>query len=432
MTKRHVRPARVLVLILVALAVLAVPAAAQDDLPWWGSYYMPGNVALSATVNAWLRNGFTAGLYPGAEVIVAKVRPADAFALDIGVGARGFFEFSSGTQFSSGWLGFGAGPLVTVHLGFRGYSSLADALEYLEPVDLFTGLGVDYRAYAFGGGTGTVVHGLGITNYTGINYFLTDRLAITAMSAYYFGITGAQWRPGFRGSIGVTLKTGPKEALGEAPRIERVGVDLEGNIVYLGFASMYWSLQAFTGWYADDLNYEVGDETRFRITYRDNRDEERYTYTRSLLHRNPDGTSWWRLEVDWTDMDDDTLPTVYEFLVNEQYDVLRLRYMDPARGLSTFEPRDPAAWRGRVGQRVDDPGAYAERLRSEQVRVEAGSFRTDVYRSRDESAQFTWWLTDDVPGTLVKLEGRTTDGYEVDGELVRIRRGVTSPWTPAW
>ena len=410
------------------IAFLAVPASAQDVIPWWGSYYTPGNIALSATVNAGIDRfgrGFTAQLAPGAEVFVAKIRPADAFALDVGVGARGFLAVATGTQFLSGYVGFGGGPFVGLHLGFRGLGGTGAGLEYLEPLDLFTGFGAEYRVLT---GIGA---GIGLTNYSGFNYFLTDNIALKAMSSYYLGFGDVRSR--WRGSLGMTYRIGPTEALGEAPDVRRIGEALEGNIAYLSFASVYWSMFAFTGWFADDLNYEIGDETMFRITYRENRDEESYTYTRTLLREEPDGRRWWPLEVDWTDFDDEQLPTAYEFVVDENHDILRLRYMDPVtERISTYEPHDPAAWRARTFRRIDDPEQYASRVRMEQVRVPAGTFRADVYRSHDEDVEFTWWLSDEVPGSLVKVEGRTVDDQSVEGELLRIRRDRLSPWPQPW
>ena len=422
--QRGSRFARSLVIGVAAMALVAGVAVADDELEWWGSYYSPGNITVGATVGAAFSGGLSLWAYPRAEMVFYTLGP-----VDFGAGVQGVVGTYTGTSTATGYFGFGAGPYVSAHLGFRGLLCRfgVPGAEYLERFDLFSALGLGYQVYTAGGPSS----GLSFFNFSGFNYFLTDNLALSLTSTYY----GSTFGGTFGGSIGALLRIGPKPELAPCEPVVTAATirSLEADMVYLSFGAVYWSMLAYTGFLADDLNYQVGDETTFRVTYQDGRDRESYEYTRALLHRNADGTAWWRLSVDWTDFDDADMPTEYEFLVNAQHDVLRLRYTDTRTGqLVTHVPRDQSAWRGPVYQRVEDPSVAATRVRTEQTRVPAGTFQTTVYRSQESGADITWWISDQVPGTLVKIDGTTVEGDQIQGELQNIRRNVRSPWEPAW
>ncbi len=410
---------RRLLLGLTVLALAAAPATAQEGLGWWGSHYTPGNVMFGAGVG--LRpNPLAIEFYPGAETIFYKWRPANLFAIDFGVGARGVVGFSTGT---TGGLVLGGGPYLAWHWGFRGLGGLSPFLEYLEPLDVFSAFGLSFLTFP-GSGVGG---GLVFTNYSGLNYFLSDNFAVSLSSTFFGGYGG-------RTTLGVTYKIGPKERLGDAP------------VVYQHILFDYVFMMSYAWFYYDD-NFSVGDEVTFEYTQTADGETwmSEFEVTRALLHRGADGTSWWRAEFNHPDMEGNPIyPTQYEFRVNEQWDVLEFRYRHPQTGrLRSEVPDDIAKWRMMVDEQREfaDPEEMARyRVGSERLTVPAGTFSTEVYRSRpDDEADWTVWLSNDVPGLIVKFSGTAmvaeSDEIETagaEGILQRVRRDVTSPWTPAW
>ncbi|MFP4267179.1 MAG: hypothetical protein ACLFQW_04185 [Spirochaetaceae bacterium] len=424
---------------LLVLVLCAAPLAAQDELPWWGSYYMPGNVSVSAGMGiarSYWGNETTFTLYPGAEVKAFKWRPGNLFAVDMGVGGKGAIGFTTGGV--SEPLRLGAGPYMSFHLGYRGFGGLGiEGLQYLEPLDFFAHIGLMAN---FVGGRDFLT---GI-DHTGINYFLSDNFALTLSTSGEWGTYGYRSY-----GLGVLLKFGPKERLGAPPETEvRTGSSVTGDFmvqpIYYYFVTHYWMSLVLAGGYFDDQSYEVGDETIHHYTFRDQDGEEQeMVLSRALLHRNTDGTAWWGFEIRESDIEaeegDESWPRRFEYLVNEDHHIFKVRFIDPdSEDVVVYEPEDPTYWeryRDDPEGRFYDAEALAERsVGRDTVRVPAGSFDTEEYQEEDEEYMFTWWLSDEVPGLLVRISGEYygEDLESIDGELQRINRGVSSPWGPAW
>lgn len=391
----------------------------QESTGWWGSYYMPGNTAFSADVGVGFNNGIALDLSPGAEVIVTKIRPGDLFAIDIGVGAKGLLSFwrSSAAQ-THGYVAFGGGPFVGAHFGFRGLDFSFS--EYLERLDVFTAIGLNYLVYGPTGdwtGFTSPSSGLKFGTFGGFNYFLTDSIAVS--------FTGAYWSDWSSTTVGVTLKLGPKEPLGEAPEFG----SLSGNIAYLQFSALYWAILGFGGYVADDESFAEGDGIRWWMSFPDDNDSDEIEYTRALLRINSDGSKWWRAEFDSEgDLSE------FEYLVDKSGGLVMLRYEDPeTHEVVSYEPSDPDGWwggyQGSVKDR-EDLDALSEG--TERVRVPAGTFTAEKVVAGEPPYQYMWWYTDEVPGLLVKLEVYEEDILIVEGELRDILSGVTSPWEVPW
>ncbi|MFO7848959.1 MAG: hypothetical protein R6V67_03260 [Spirochaetia bacterium] len=429
---------------IVVLLMSAAPLAAQDELPWWGSHYMPGNVSLTAGIGftqSYWTNQTTLSLYPGAEVKAFKWRPADLFAIDMGVGGKGAFGFTTGDVAEP--LRIGVGPYMSFHLGFRGFGDLGvEGLQYLERLDFFTDIGFQVNLVGERGDLITPI------DHTGLNYFLSDNFALTLSTTGDWGTTY-----GYRSyGLGVMMKFGPKESLGAPPKTETgsggsVTAAFTAQPIYYYFVSHYWMSLVLAGGYYDDQTYEIGDETIHDFTFRDDDGEEQsLVISRALLHRNDDGTAWWRMEIEESDIDleekeeTDSWPRQFEFLVNEDHHIFKVRFIDPDSGdVMVYEPDDPTYWDRYQDDPEEERFYNAESIEehsigSETVRVPAGSFDTEMYEAEDDEYTFTWWLSDDVPGLLVKVDGQyeAEDIETIEGELQEINRGVTSPWSPAW
>jgi hypothetical protein len=424
---------RISVRLLLAVALLlsvCITSFSEEDAGWWGSYYMPGNTVLSVDVGlGFPGDGLALDVSPAAEIILTKWRPGDLFAVDIGAGAKGLVSFwGSSTLPAHGYIAFGGGATVGAHFGFRGFDfSLS---EYLERLDLYTAIGLGYIGYAPTGdwaGFSQPNPGLKFLSFGGLRYFLTDSLAVS--------FAGSYWSDWSSTTLGFTLKLGPKETLGERPEmavvddVDFTGATLGGNMAYLQFSALYWSILGFGGFIADDESFAEGDGIRWWMNFPDDRDMNEIEYTRGLLRINSDGSKWWRAEFE-----SDGEVSEFEYLVDKSGGLITLRYEDAGTGeVVAYEPSDPDGWWGGYQSSVQDREDLDSMSEgTERVRVPAGSFTAQKVTSDEPPYRYTWWYSDDVPGLLVQLEGYEDDSLIVEGELREILSDVTTPWGEPW
>lgn len=188
---------RSLLLLLVAGLMTVVPGIlfAQSGTRFT-SYYEPGNVAVSVEAGASFGySGFSIAAYPSIEFLAAKYRIGDSVPLDFGVEVKGRVGIGVGSY--SG-LGIGVGGFGTVHMGFRGMSG--DIGKILSRIDVFAGLGVAYDFESSYYNT----FGLGFASFGGLNYFLSDTMAVVFGESYWNGFADT--------TIGLRLRFGSVEA----------------------------------------------------------------------------------------------------------------------------------------------------------------------------------------------------------------------------
>lgn len=415
------------VIVLVVLSILAAGVAAQTSVPRLATHYQPGNVALSLGAGLGFGGGgFGVSLYPGAEIIVAKIRPADVFSIDFGAGARGAFTFRSyGTTPAAGYIALGGAPFVSAHMGLRGFTG-NEVAEYLDRIDIYTSFGLGYLAYVPTGAAGAIDGGLAFANFSGINYFLTDSFAVSLgtnyLTSWASGVSGA-----FSTGIGVMIKIGPAEEVGE--RID-IGVPdlsrMSGDLMYTNFAALYWASVALGGYLPGDDAFDEGDGIRFHHRYRsvEDGDVEEIEFTRALIDADGEGSQWWRIEFFF---EEDEL--AFEVRVRDDGGIELMRYVDPAtEQVTTYTPSDPYLWRSYDDVLWTEDELEDRRVGSERVTVPAGTFETDRIEAEEDEFSYTWWLTEDVPGRVVRFAGTSADGTDVSGELLEILSDVTSPW----
>lgn len=411
--------------LVLAVLLLAVSVPAQETTSILATHYQPGNVAFSLGAGAGFGGGFGATLYPGAEIIVAKVRPAGLFSLDFGLGAKGALSIWRSSFDDVGYASIGATPLVSAHFGLRGFAG-SELAEYLDRIDLFTSFGLGYRLVVpTGSTTADATGGLAFANFSGVNYFLTDSIALTVSSNY---LSGANVFGAFSAGIGVVFKIGPAEELGERVSLSIPDLSrLTGEAMYLNFASLYWASVSLGGYLPNDDTFDVGDGIRFRHRYRtaDGEETDEIEFTRALLSRAGDGSGWWRYEFE---IDDETLG--FEALVNADSRITLMRYLDPGtEDVITYEPEDGDLWRSfEEGDFLTADELDELRTGTERVTVPAGTFRAERIEGSEEGYTFVWWLTDEVPGRVVRFEGSSDEAEGTEGELLEVLRGVTSPW----
>jgi hypothetical protein len=270
--------------------------------------------------------------------------------------------------------------------------------------------------------------GFGIACFSGLNVYVTDSIAVGLTNSYISTFLGGYYGSS-RTGITVQIRLGDAEPLGERPTFDMPDLrQISHNVMYARFVSLYWASLAAGGYVYDDRSFNEGEGVRIRQTYRSDGDAQEIEFTRSLLRINSDGSHWWRIVYA---LDDDEME--FEVLVDSAGGLTMVRYLDPETGeVVEFEPDDPDAWSGSDDASLVSANEFDELYEgSERIRVPAGSFRTDRLHYTDDEIDYTWWINDDVPGTMVKYEGtnRTMDG--VSGELIEILVGQSSPWG-AW
>lgn len=167
------------VFLFVALALVATLAFAQKSPPATGLTLTPPGSFLVNVGIGW------PGASGGAEVIISQFKIADTIPLSFGVAGRGYVNFFWGLYF--GGAGFG-----TLHFSWRSLG-LPSELSFLNPIDTYIGLGAGFSTYS----------GIGIAEFSGIAYYLNDKLAISAEDGYIGGFAGYS---DFFGTFGLTLK----------------------------------------------------------------------------------------------------------------------------------------------------------------------------------------------------------------------------------
>ncbi|MFW5683867.1 MAG: hypothetical protein ACOC1I_03365, partial [Spirochaetota bacterium] len=234
--------------------------------------------------------------------------------------------------------------------------------------------------------------------------------------------------------IGITYKIGPAEEVGERITFDIPDVTMmTGEVMYTTFSALYWASISLGGYLPSDETFEVGDGIRFWHRYESVEDDDvnEMEFVRALLHEQGDGSQWWRFEFYLEEEDEEF---AFEALVRADESVELIRYEDPGtEEIVTHEPSDGDLWRTYRDEDFWTSEDLEEmRTGSERIRVPAGSFQTERLETSEDGATFVWWVTDDVPGRVVRFEGVTEDDDQLEGELLEILSNVRSPWGRAW
>lgn len=405
-------------LIVIALAAVCASAGyAEEGDTWWGSWYSRGNVVASIRGAFESHSRFSGGLgaYPGVEVILLKPVLGDVAPLDIGVAARGHLGIGFDSRLDNNFTA-GIGLFGTIHLGFRG-------LDFLNPdivgrLDYFAELGLGFDLIKYEQDRLP----LNFAAFTGLNYYLNPTLAVTVGYNQWGAVSGA--------FLGAQVRLGPspqiKELEVKAPsgRVVRPGQLMMAQMYVAQFYAIYWYAFAGGGFYFDDSSYKVGDGTVWELTGSDN--AEGILLEKALLREQPDGSRWWRVAFT---TDGDRL--VYEYLIGPDYTLIEMFYRDVSENLTgeyvfTGSEAVPYATGTLEPITAEDYARY--RVRSDRLRVKAGTFNTDLLQHKvsgqDDTWTYSWWVSGDVPGGLVKFVWELEKSEDwMQGELVEITRG---------
>jgi hypothetical protein len=184
-------------------------------------------------------------------------------------------------------------------------------------------------------------------------------------------------------------------------------------------------------------NFTEGEGVSWRVISENDGDQQVISVERALLKRMGDSSSWWQLF--WSDGEEEYLS---EALIDRNYELLKFRYIDPETG-------DIREWiPEQTEEEVEEADAEEAELPdyyegswqdnvvdTSSVTVPAGTFSArrvlieerDVEEEGSPVFRYEWWISESVPGNLVKYRWEDlSDGSSLTGELVSHRKGYKS------
>ncbi len=199
------------------------------------------------------------------------------------------------------------------------------------------------------------------------------------------------------------------------PRSSAVAHQYQFSAFYGGIWSMGWFGYA-------DSNYKPGQGTVWDLV--GSGASKSVEYERALLKVNADNSGWWRFKLNNGKTD-----VLYEFLVGPDGTAQRVRFKDPDTGaVSEFVPDRSG---GQPAQAAT-PASRAEMAQyltgKQQIQVKGGNFNADHYLYSDamRGGKAEYWLSDSVPGYMVKSIYTGKDGKVSTTELARIETGMAT------
>lgn len=169
--------------------------------------------------------------------------------------------------------------------------------------------------------------------------------------------------------------------------------------------------------------YQVGDYTQWEGHQMAQGD----FFEKALLKREADGSEWWRVRVQDTE-DGKTEEAVFEALFSKPaadgtQSIRRMRAKLPGQKAGAEVPISEAnrqGWVLRPAARLTPESLQGATVGNEMVKVPAGGFSSRHVRFMQGAGQIDWWLSEKVPGGLVKYTVRDGAGEEASMQL----RGV--------
>lgn len=179
--------------------------------------------------------------------------------------------------------------------------------------------------------------------------------------------------------------------------------------------------------------YEPGEWTRWRMV--SSEDEGRPPeMERAFLARTADGGEWWRVKYVVDDGESVDSMVVEVLFDRASGDVRRMRGKMPGEAEAKEMPVESGMYVYVEPTELTEESVQGATVGTEQVQVPAGTFQARHVRYGGMSgATLDWWLSDEVPGDLVRYS-RSTAGGGAEGpdmqnytlELLRHGTGARS------
>ena len=158
--------------------------------------------------------------------------------------------------------------------------------------------------------------------------------------------------------------------------------------------------RAFTagGMWPAQASYAPGEWARYRSTVSGESEAVLDTLERAYLKETEDGSQWWRVRglqggETW----------IYEALMDpDRGEVVRLRAKDPEGNVGEVPVTENTVYQS--PQRLTEESVEGDTVGTESIETPAGTFsaRHVEYQGGTGSGTITWYLSDEVPGHVVK------------------------------
>lgn len=185
---------------------------------------------------------------------------------------------------------------------------------------------------------------------------------------------------------------------------------------------VFMTLYYHGGYAWNGKTYQVGDFTQWEghdMTQGD-------LFEKAFLKREKDGSEWWRVRVE-ENQNGKKDEAVFEALFSKPaadgtQTIRRMRARLPGQKTGAEVPITEAnrdGWVLRPSGRLTPESLKGATVGTEMVKVPAGGFSARHVRFAQGTGQIDWWLSDQVPGGLVKYAVRNDDGDEATMQLKR-------------
>jgi hypothetical protein len=175
------------------------------------------------------------------------------------------------------------------------------------------------------------------------------------------------------------------------------------------------------GYWVGQNEFEPGDYTVFEWT--DQESESPVELEKALLKITDDGQQWWR--VSWKDEEESW---VYEGLLDpEEERMVRLRAKDPEGNVDEVPVTEDQSVYMAPAEPTSE-SIQGATVGEERITTPAGTFDTEhvVYSSQTEEGRVHWWITDEVPGGVVKYQATEESEELWTSTLIRTGSDATT------
>ena len=172
---------------------------------------------------------------------------------------------------------------------------------------------------------------------------------------------------------------------------------------------------------------DPGSEVQAEWNVVTNNGEDGITVTRALLKKVDNGAAWWSISAIVEGEE-----RVYEMLLEDDYDILKIRYRNSETGLiEEIIPDQDEETEDETETETIGPDYYAQySVGEEKIKTKAGSFKADHIVFEDKNVEegyhfkYEYWLSDRVPGLSVKyIYANISEQETIRGEVIDIRGG---------
>ncbi len=191
-----------------------------------------------------------------------------------------------------------------------------------------------------------------------------------------------------------------------------LGATGDMNEATVEFAIMYNLYIPMSGIISEDHGYKRSEGTRWRVF--SEKDGEVF-FEKALLMEGDNGRSWWYFKVDGEGFNRE-----YEFLLENDYSLLELRYIEDGkikRYIPYADDNEICSFRE---INYSDYNAGKER-----IKTEFGSYNSDyiVIESDDTGESEEYWVARNVPGKFIQAIYKKEDISIFIASLIEVKKG---------